>query len=72
MLEKIFSYPQALQKNPLDNEAHDDMLTVVIPEFVTARWWHSVFHNQTAFMIRTALLFEKGKVVTSVRYHLKR
>lgn len=56
----------------VDKEAHDDMLTVVIPEFVPARWWHSIYHNQTAFVIRAALLFEKGKVVSSVRYHLHR
>ena len=56
----------------VDKESHDDMLTVVIPEFVAARWWHNIFHNQTAFLIRTALMFEARKVVTSVRYHLKR
>jgi hypothetical protein len=56
----------------VDREEEDDMLTVVIPEFVTARWWEGIYHNQTAFLIRTALLFEKGKVVTSVRYHLSR
>ncbi len=56
----------------VEQEHDDDIVTVVIPEFVTARWWHSIFHNQTAFLIRTALLFEKNKVVTSVRYHLKR
>lgn len=56
----------------VDRETEDDMLTVVIPEFVVARWWHNIYHNQTAWMIRSALLFEKGKVVTSVRYHLNR
>jgi len=56
----------------VDREDQDDMLTVVIPEFVTARWWHSIYHNQTAFLIRTALMFERNKVVTSVRYHLNR
>ncbi len=56
----------------VDQEDKDDMLTVVIPEFVTARWWHSIYHNQTAFLIRTALMFEPNKVVTSVRYHLSR
>jgi amino acid transporter len=56
----------------VDRESDDDMLTVVIPEFVTARWWHGIYHNQTALFIRTALLFQRGKVVTSVRYHLKR
>jgi hypothetical protein len=47
------------------------MLTVIIPEFVTARWYQSFLHNQTALMLKTALLFRKGVVVTSVRYHLK-
>jgi len=56
----------------VDKEEEDDMLTVVIPEFVTARWWEGIYHNQTAFLIRAALLFEKGKIVTSVRYHLTR
>ncbi|MBY0371098.1 APC family permease [bacterium] len=56
----------------VDGESGDDLLTVVIPEFVTARWWQTLFHNQTALIIRTALLFQRGKVVTSVRYHLSR
>lgn len=49
----------------------DDLITIVIPEFVTARWWHQVLHNQTAFLIRTALMFRRRKIVISVRYHLK-
>jgi len=55
----------------LEQVTHDEMITVVIPEFVTAKWWHQVLHNQTAFLIRAALLFRRRKVVTSVRYHLK-
>jgi len=55
----------------VEQTTHAEMITVIIPEFVTARWYHQLLHNQTAFMIRTALLFRKGKVVTSVRYHLK-
>lgn len=49
---------------------HDDMVTIIIPEFVTAKWWQQLLHNQTAFLIRAALLFKPRKVVTSVRYHL--
>lgn len=56
----------------VDREYHDDMLTVVIPEFVTARWWQRIYHNQTSFLIKAALLFEPGKIVTTVRYHLER
>jgi hypothetical protein len=51
--------------------SHDDMVTVVIPEFVTARWWHQLLHNHTAIFIRAAFAFRRRKVVTSVRYHLK-
>ncbi|MGE4232907.1 MAG: APC family permease [Bacteriovoracia bacterium] len=49
---------------------HEDMITVLVPEFVTPRWWQSILHNQTAIFIRAALLFQKDVIVTSVRYHL--
>ncbi len=49
---------------------HDDMMTIIVPEFVPAKWWQQFLHNQTAIFMRTALLFRKGKVITSVRYHL--
>ena len=55
----------------IDQVTHREMVTVVIPEFVTAKWWHQILHNQTAFVIRTALMFRPHTVVTSVRYHLK-
>jgi hypothetical protein len=48
----------------------EGMITVIIPEFVTARWWQNLLHNQTAIIIRAALSFKKRIVVTSVRYHL--
>jgi amino acid transporter len=54
----------------VEEAASDDMITVIIPEFVTAKWWQQLLHNQTAIFIRTALMFKRGKVVTSVRYHL--
>lgn len=55
----------------LGHTTHGDLVTVIIPEFVTKKWRHQILHNQTALLIRTALLFKPGKVVTSVRYHLK-
>jgi amino acid transporter len=50
----------------------DDFLTIVLPEFVPARWWHHVFHNQRALLIKAALLFRPNIVVTSVPFHLHR
>ncbi len=45
-------------------------VTVVLPEFVPARWWHHLFHNQRALLIKGALLFQPNTVVTSVPFHL--
>ena len=47
-------------------------VTVVIPEFVPARWWQHLLHNQSSLLLKGALLFRKGVVVTSVPYHLER
>lgn len=46
-------------------------ISVLIPEFVTKKWWHNFLHNQTAFFLKANLRFMQGIVVTSVRYHLQ-
>ena len=46
------------------------IITVIIPEFVTHRWWENVLHNQTAFRIKNALLQKSKVIVISVPYHL--
>lgn len=43
---------------------------VVVPEFVPERWWHNLLHNQTAFLIKSALFFEGNVVVINVPYRL--
>ena len=48
-----------------------DMVTVVLPEFVPARWWHQLLHNQSSLLLKGSLLFRKGVIVTNVPYHLK-
>ncbi len=55
----------------VDEERPDDFLTVVLPEFVPARWWHHLFHNQRALLIKGALLFKPNVIVTSVPFHLR-
>jgi hypothetical protein len=49
---------------------HDDVVTVVLPEFIPNRWWQNFLHNQTALALKTMLLFSKNVVVVSVPYHL--
>ena len=48
----------------------DTVVTIVVPEFVVAKWYHQFLHNQTALAIKAAMLFEPGVVVTSVPFHL--
>ena len=55
----------------VEREEQPDWLTVVLPEVMPARWWHAFLHNQTVYAIKTALLFRKNVVVTTVRHHLR-
>jgi amino acid transporter len=47
------------------------VVTIVLPEFVPAKWWQNLLHNQTTLVLKGALLFKKGIVVTNVPYHLE-
>ena len=49
----------------------NDIVTVVLPEFVPARWWHHLLHNQTSLLIKGALLFRRNTVMASVPYRLE-
>jgi amino acid transporter len=51
--------------------APETVVTIIVPEFVVAKWYHQFLHNQTALAIKGAMLFEPGVVVTSVPYHLR-
>ena len=53
----------------LDAESDDDLITVIIPEFITSigtQW----LHNQTALSIKLALLYRPHTVVVSVPLHV--
>jgi hypothetical protein len=60
-----------------DREHNDGTLaTVIMPEFVPAKWWQNLLHNQTAWLLRLALTFRRhrhGQVraIVDVPYHLR-
>ena len=54
----------------LRREDEHRVIMIVIPEFVPRRWWQHLLHNQTALMIKGALLFRPGVVVVDVPFHL--
>jgi len=54
-----------------ERQRDGDYMTIILPEFVPARWWQHLLHNQTAFLIKAALLFRRGKVAISIPFHLE-
>jgi amino acid transporter len=61
-----------------DQEHNDGTLAaVVLPEFIPAKWWQQLLHNQTSLMIKTALLYRRRtlgfqRIIIDVPYHLKK
>ncbi len=49
----------------------DDIITVVVPEFIPNRWWHNFLHMQSATLLRFALRHVPGVVVVDVPYHVE-
>ncbi len=54
----------------VEDRYEHDLVTIIVPEFVTKKSWHNLLHNQTSIMIKALLRYRPGKVVTTVRYHL--
>lgn len=48
-----------------------ELITVLVPEFVTRKWWQYFLHNQTGLLLKAALLLRKDIVVASVPIHIK-
>lgn len=58
---------------------HNDgqQAAVILPEFIPARWWQSLLHNQSAWLIKTALLHRRRQLgfqraIIDIPYHLER
>jgi amino acid transporter len=51
-------------------ESENDIVTVILPEFVVTRWWEQLLHGQSALLIKLALLRTPGVVLTNVPWHL--
>jgi amino acid transporter len=59
---------------------HQDgqLATVILPEFIPAKWWQSLLHNQTGWLLKAALLYNRRRqqglqrVVIDVPYRLRK
>jgi amino acid transporter len=65
-IEPLLSYIEELDQHRKPNE----IITIIVPEFVPKKWASSLLHTQTANTLRQALLFKKDIVITSVPYQV--
>ncbi len=53
-----------------------DYVTIVMPEFIPAKWWHHLLHNETAWTLKMSLLFyhpdwrKRYRIITDVPFYL--
>ena len=67
LLEPLLEYIEEIAAQRQPNE----VITIVVPQFVPKHWWHNVLHTQTAMLLRLVLLFKPGIVVTDVSYQVE-
>jgi hypothetical protein len=55
----------------MDARHENDIVSVILPEFVLTKWWEQLLHNQSALLLKGRLLFRRNTVVISVPYHIE-
>jgi hypothetical protein len=65
LIEPLLDYidEMAAERQP------QEMLTIVVPQFVPAHWWQKFLHMNTAQILQQALLRKSDIVVMEVPYH---
>jgi hypothetical protein len=64
LLEPLLEYIETI----LGQRQPNEIVTIVVPQFVPKRWLTNLLHTQTAAMLQLALLFRPGVVITNVPY----
>jgi hypothetical protein len=64
LLKPLVQYIDQLAETRQPNE----VITVIVPQFVPSKWWHHLLHTQAAMWLRLVLLTRPGIQVTDVSY----
>jgi hypothetical protein len=67
LIEPLLEYIEEIS----DVRQPGEMITIVVPQFVTKGWFNNLLHTQTAWWLRLALLFKKDVVITDVPYQVE-
>jgi len=69
---RLFIEPFVEYIDRLDrNLKTDEMITIVVPQFIPKHWWEQFLHARTAEALRKVLLNRKYIVITEVPYKLE-
>jgi hypothetical protein len=66
LVEPIIAYVEAL-----DRMQPNQMVTVVLPEFIPKHFWQRLLHNQLSLRLKKALVNRPNTVIVDVPYHLR-
>ncbi len=66
LIGPVMRYLDAVQ-----HERRNHTVTVVVPEFVSTKSWHTLLHGQSGLRLKLALLARRDVVVANVRYYLQ-
>jgi amino acid transporter len=66
LFEPLIQYIESVTTQMQPNE----IVTIVVPQFIPSKWWANALHTQTAWGLRLALMFKKGIVITDVPYQV--
>jgi amino acid transporter len=68
LLEPLLEYIEEIASCRQPNE----IITIVVPEFVPQHWYDNLLHTQTALWLRLALLNRRNIVITDVPYKVEK
>jgi len=66
-IEPFLEYVEEIDKLRQPNE----LITIVVPQFVPKHWWKQWLHARTANTLRNVLLHKEGIVITEVPYQVE-
>ncbi|MDT8719501.1 APC family permease [Clostridium sp. 19966] len=66
VINPLISYIDAIA----DAAAENEKITVLLPQFITHKWYGQILHNHTSFIIRETMLRHENVVISTFPYHL--
>ncbi len=67
-IEPLLAYIEDIVESSQPNET----MTIIVPQFIPSKRWHSTLHLRTADVLRQELLSKPGVVVTDIPYHVRK